>query len=191
MLEAELFMDALTKQLETYLRQQPRLGRGVYIASTAVVIGDVTMGDYSSVWYNAVVRGDINRIVIGKGTNIQDNAVIHLADEYAAILGDYVTVGHSAVVHACTIGNEVLVGMGAVVLDGAVVGDQCIIGAKAVVPGGMEIPAGSMVLGTPAKIKRPLTPEERAGLKHWADKYVVNGAFCLKHGINVGGPLKS
>jgi carbonic anhydrase/acetyltransferase-like protein (isoleucine patch superfamily) len=184
-------MDALIKQLDTFLRQQPKLGRDVYIASSAVVIGDVKMGDFSSVWYNAVVRGDINRIVIGRGTNIQDNAVIHLADEYPCIMGDYVTVGHSAIVHACTIGNEVLVGMGAVVLDGAVIGDQCIIGAKAVVPGGMEVPAGSMVLGTPAKIKRALSPEERAGLKQWADKYVVNGAYCLKYGINVGAPLKS
>jgi gamma-carbonic anhydrase len=182
-------MEALKRQLDTFLRAQPKLGRSVYLAKSAVVIGDVTMGDYSSVWYNAVVRGDINRIVIGKGTNIQDNAVVHLADDYPCILGEYVTVGHSAIVHACTIGNEVLVGMGAVVLDGAVVGDQCLIGAKALVPGGMKIPAGSMVLGTPAKVARMLSPEERAGLKHWAEKYVQNGAYCLEHGINVGAPL--
>src|ERR1700757_3981828 len=101
-------MEALKRQLETFLRKQPRLGNGVYLAKSAVVIGDVTLGDFSSVWYNAVVRGDINRIVIGKGTNIQDNAVVHLADEFPCILGDYVTVGHSAIVHACTIGNEAL-----------------------------------------------------------------------------------
>jgi gamma-carbonic anhydrase len=184
-------MEALKRQLETFLRKQPRLGNGVYLAKSAVVIGDVILGDFSSVWYNAVVRGDINRIVIGKGTNIQDNAVVHLADEFPCILGDYVTVGHSAIVHACTIGNEVLVGMGAVVLDGAVVGDQCLIGAKALVPGGMEIPAGSLVMGMPAKIVRALSPEERADLKHWADKYVVNGAYCLKHNIQVGEPLAS
>ncbi|HXC37059.1 MAG TPA: hypothetical protein VNV43_14370, partial [Candidatus Acidoferrales bacterium] len=98
---------------------------------------------------------------------------------------------HSAIIHACTIGNEVLVGMGAIVLDGAVVGDQCLIGAKALVTGGTKIPAGSLVLGSPAKVARALTAEERAGLKHWADKYVDNGAYCLKHGINVGGPLTS
>jgi carbonic anhydrase/acetyltransferase-like protein (isoleucine patch superfamily) len=184
-------MEPLKRQLDTFLRAQPKLGQGVYLAKSAVVIGDVTLGDYSSVWYHAVVRGDINRIVIGKGTNIQDNAVVHLADDFPCLLGDYVTVGHSAIVHACTIGNEVLVGMGAVVLDGAVVGDQCLIGAKSLVPGGMQIPAGSMVLGTPAKVVRMLSPEERAGLKHWADKYVENGAYCLKHGINVGGPLAS
>jgi len=184
-------MDALAQQLNTFLRAQPKLGKGVYLASSAVVIGDVTMGDYSSAWYHSVLRGDINRIVIGKGTNIQDNAVVHLADEFPCILGDYVTVGHSAIVHACTIGNEVLVGMGAVVLDGADIGDQCLIGAKAVVPGGMKVPAGSLLLGTPAKIVRALSGEERSKLKHWADKYVVNGAYCLEHGINVGAPLKS
>src|SRR5258708_4018330 len=184
-------MEALTRQLDTFLRQQPRLGKGVYLASSAVVAGDVPRGDYASVWYTAVLRGDINRIVIGKGTNIQDNAVVHLADDFPCILGDYVTVGHSAIVHACTIGNEVLVGMGAVVLDGAGVGDQCLIGAKSLVPGGMQIPAGSLVLGTPAKVVRMLSPEERADLKHWADKYVENGAYCLEHGINVGAPSAS
>lgn len=182
-------MDGLEKQLNTFLRARPSLGAGVYIAKSAVVLGDVRLGDYSSVWYHAVVRGDINYIQIGRGSNIQDNAVLHLADEYPCILGDFVTVGHSAIIHACTIGNEVLIGMGATVLDGAVVGDQCLIGAKALVTGGTKIPAGSLVLGAPAKIVRQLTAEERADLKHWADKYVVNGAYCLKHGINVGGPL--
>ncbi|EEF58121.1 gamma carbonic anhydrase family protein [Pedosphaera parvula] len=184
-------MGNLDKQLDTFLRAKPKLGRDVYIAKSAVVLGDVMLGDNSSVWYNAVLRGDINRIVIGKGTNVQDNAVVHLADDFACVLGDYVTVGHSAIVHACTIGNEVLIGMGAVVLDGVEVGDQCLIGAKALVTGGMKIPAGSLVLGAPAKIVRALTPGERAELKHWADKYVDNGAYCLKHGINVGGPLSS
>ena len=184
-------MDALVKQLETYLRRQPRLGRGVYIASSAVVIGDVTMGDFSNVWYNAVVRGDINRIVIGRGTNIQDNAVLHLADDFPCRIGDYVTVGHSAVVHACTVGDEVLVGMGAVILDGAVIGRQSIIGAKALVTQGTKIPPGSLVLGAPARVVRQLTPKERSGLKAWADKYVKNSAYCLKHCLNVSQPLPS
>ena len=184
-------MGDLDGQLDRFLRAKPQLGAGVYLASTAVVIGDVRMGDHSSVWYNAVVRGDINYIQIGHHTNIQDNAVLHLADEFPCIVGNYVTVGHSAIVHACTIGDEVLVGMGATILDGTVVGDQCLIGANALVPGSMRIPAGSLVLGSPAKVVRALTAEERAGLKHWADKYVDNGAYCLKHGINVGAPLKS
>lgn len=182
---------SLEKQLDTYLRKQPRLGDGVYIASTAVVLGDVTLGKFSSVWYNAVARGDINRIVIGNYSNIQDNAVLHLADDFPCIIGDWVTVGHSAIVHACTIGNECLIGMGATILDGAVVGDQCLIGAHALVPQHMQIPAGSLVLGTPARIVKQLTPADRGGLKIWAEKYVQNAAYCLKHSINVGKPLPS
>ena len=182
-------MDALYKQLDTFLSRTPVLGRGVYIAQGAAVLGDVTIGDYSSVWYHAVVRGDINRIVVGHHTNIQDNAVLHLADEYPCLIGNYVTVGHSAIVHACTIGDECLIGMGAVVLDGAKVGEQCLIGAGALVTQRFEIPAGSLVMGSPARIVRALTPEERAGLKHWAEKYVANAAYCLEKNINVGGPL--
>lgn len=182
-------MNALRNQLDTFLGKKPALGRGVYIARGAVVLGDVTIGEHSSVWYNAVVRGDINRIVIGHHTNIQDNAVLHLADEYPCLVGNYVTVGHSAIVHACTVGDECLIGMGAVVLDGAVVGDQCLIGARALVTQRMQIPAGSLVMGSPAKIVRVITAEERAGLKHWAEKYVGNAAYCLENKINVGGPL--
>ena len=184
-------MRKLKKQLDTFLRKQPKLGKSVFIAKTASVLGDVNLGDFSSVWYGAVLRGDINKIVVGHHSNIQDNAVLHLADDFACILGNYVTVGHSAIVHACKVGDEVLIGMGAIVLDGAVIGKQSLIGAKALVTQGMKIPPGSLVLGSPAKVVRKLTAEERAGLKHWATKYVVNGAYCLKHGINVGGPLPS
>ena len=155
------------------------------------MLGDVTLGNYSSVWYNAVLRGDINRIKVGHHTNIQDNAVLHLADEFPCIVGNYVTVGHSAVVHACVVGDEVLVGMGAVILDGAVVGKQSIIGAKALVTQDTRIPPGSLVLGAPAKIVRALTRKERAGLKYWADKYVDNAAYCLKHRIGVSAPIPS
>lgn len=184
-------MGKLEKQLDRFLRRQPNLGQGVYIANGAVVLGDVTLGDHSSVWYNAVLRGDINYIQIGHHTNVQDNAVLHLADEFPCKLGNYVTIGHSAVVHACEVGDEVLVGMGAIILDGAVIGEQSIIGARALVTQGMKIPPGSMVLGSPAKVVRALTAKERAGLKHWAVKYVKNAAYCLKHKINVGAPLPS
>ena len=184
-------MTTVRKQLDTFLRKKPKLGRGVYLAKTAVVLGDVTLGAHSSVWYGAVLRGDINRIVVGHHSNIQDNAVLHLADDYGCIIGNWVTVGHSAIVHACKVGDEVLVGMGAVILDGAVIGKQSIIGAKALVTQGMKIPAGSLVLGAPAKIIRKLTKKERAGLKWWAEKYVDNTAYCLKHHLNVGGPLPS
>lgn len=182
-------MGKLDSQLDKFLRRQPKLGKNVFIAKTATVIGDVTLGAHSSVWYGAVLRGDINRIVVGHHSNIQDNAVLHLADDFPCILGSWVTVGHSAVVHACKVGNEVLVGMGSVILDGAVIGKQSIIGAKALVTQGTRIPPGSLVLGAPAKVVRKLTPKERAGLKWWAEKYVDNGAYCLKYGIGMGGPL--
>jgi len=182
-------VNELRKQLETFLAKRPVLGSGVYIARTAVVVGDVTLGEHSSVWYHAVLRGDINRIVVGHHTNIQDNAVLHLADEYACLLGSYVTVGHSAIVHACTVGDECLIGMGAVILDGAVIGEQSLIGARALVTQRMQIPPGSLVVGAPAKIVRALTPEERSGLKHWAQKYVENDFRGSAHEINVGAPL--
>jgi carbonic anhydrase/acetyltransferase-like protein (isoleucine patch superfamily) len=184
-------MKKLTMQLDKFLRTQPKLGKGAYIATGAVVVGDVTLGDHASVWYNSVLRGDINRIVVGDYSNIQDNTVLHLADDYGCIIGEYVTVGHSAVVHACTVGNECLIGMGAIVLDGAEIGEQSIIGARALVTQGTKIPPGSMVLGSPAKVVRPLTAKERKGLKYWAKKYAANAAYCLKHGINVSHPLSS
>ena len=182
-------MTDVASRLDRFLRRKPSLGRDVFIAKGAVVIGDVTLGDQSSIWYNAVLRGDIERIVIGRGTNIQDNAVVHLADDIPCLIGDYVTVGHSAVVHACTILNECLIGMGATVLDGAEIGEQCIIGAQSLVPPGKQIPPGSVVMGVPGKVVKTLTPEERAGLKLWAEKYIHNAAYCLKHGIGVGGAM--
>ncbi len=182
-------MGKLEKQLDKFLGKKPKLGKGVYIAQTGVVLGDVSIGAQSSVWYNAVLRGDINRIVVGHHTNIQDNAVLHLADDFPCIVGNYVTVGHSAIVHACKVGDEVLIGMGAVILDGAVVGKQSLIGAKALVTQGMKIPPGCLVLGAPAKIVRKLTSEERGQLKYWAMKYVANAAYCLKNRINIGRPL--
>ena len=184
-------MGKLFAQLDRFLRRQPKLGRGVYLARGAAVLGDVTIGNYSSVWYNAVLRGDINRIVVGHHTNVQDNAVLHLADDFPCVVGNYVTIGHSAVVHACRVGDEVLVGMGAIILDGAVIGKQSIIGAKALVTQGTKIPPGSLVLGAPARIVRALTKKERAGLKYWAEKYVANAAYCLKHRIGVSEPISS
>ncbi|MEI7733230.1 MAG: gamma carbonic anhydrase family protein [Verrucomicrobiota bacterium] len=184
-------MDKLRVQLDRFLRTQPKLGKGAYIAAGAVVVGDVTLGDHASIWYNAVLRGDINRIVVGDYSNVQDNTVLHLADEFGCIIGKYVTIGHSAIVHACVVEDECLIGMGATILDGAVIGAQSIVGAKALVTQGTKIPPGSLVLGSPAKVVRPLTLKERRGLKYWAKKYAKNSAYCLKHGINVGAPLKS
>jgi gamma-carbonic anhydrase len=182
-------MSKLSRQLDRFLSKKPKIGKGVYIARGAAVLGDVTLGDYSSVWYNAVLRGDINRIAVGHHSNVQDNAVLHLADDFPCIVGNYVTIGHSAVVHACRVGDEVLVGMGAVILDGAVIGRQSIIGAKALVTQGTKIPPGSLVLGAPAKVVRMLSREERAGLKAWAQKYVENSAYCLKNEARLSAVL--
>ncbi len=182
---------AVVDQLNVFLRKKPTLGKDVFICKGAVVVGDVTLGDGASIWYNAVLRGDINRIVVGNYSNVQDNAVLHLADEYPCILGNYVTVGHAAIVHGATVADECLIGMGAVVLDGAEIGEQCIIGARALVTPRTKIPPGSMVLGAPAKVARPLTPEERAGLKYWAEKYFNNAQYHLANKINVGRPMSA
>ena len=167
----------------------PTIASNCFIADTSDVIGNVTIGEHSSVWFQTVIRGDVDKITIGHHTNIQDNAVVHLADDFPCIIGNWVTIGHSAIVHACTIGDETLIGMGAVVLDGAEVGRQCLIGAKALVTPGTIIPDGSLVLGSPAKVVRVMSDKERGDLKHWAEKYVHNAAYCLKHRINVGEPL--
>ena len=180
-------IESLTQQLDKHLRRQPKLGKGVYLAPGAIVLGDVTLGDYSSVWCNAVLRGDINRIIVGRRTNIQDNAVLHLADDQTCIVGNDVTIGHGAIVHACTIGDQVLVGMGSVILDGVVVGKQCLVGAGALVTPGTRIPPGSLVLGSPARVARKLTPAERANLKTLAAKYVGAAAYYLAHKIDVAG----
>jgi carbonic anhydrase/acetyltransferase-like protein (isoleucine patch superfamily) len=179
------------EQLDTFLLKKPAFGKGVYIAQGAVVLGDVTLGDHSSVWCNAVLRGDINRIVVGHHTNIQDNAVLHLSDDFLCILGNYVTVGHAAVVHACTIGDQALIGIGSTILDGAVIGEQSLVGAGALVAPGTRIPSGSLVLGSPAKVVRELSPQERAELKTLAEKYVRVAAYYLEHNINVSAPLRS
>ena len=183
-------MANVTDLLETFLRRKPTLGQNVYIAHGAVVVGDVTIGDHSSVWYHAILRGDINRIVVGHHTNIQDNAVLHLAEDCPCLVGNYVTIGHSAIVHACTVGDQALIGMGATILDGAVIGEQSLIGANALVAMGTQIPPGSLVVGSPAKVVRALTVQEREQLRISAENYAENAAYCLKHQINVSAPAQ-
>jgi carbonic anhydrase/acetyltransferase-like protein (isoleucine patch superfamily) len=159
--------------IESYDGILPAIPASAYVAASADIIGRVTLGEEASVWYQATLRGDINEITIGARSNIQDNVVVHLADDYGCHIGELVTIGHSAVIHACTIHNEVLVGMGAIILDGAVIGERSIIGAGALVTGGTVIPPGSLVIGSPAKVVRTLTEEEQAGVKTWAEKYVT------------------
>ncbi len=160
------------QRLARYLGQTPAVASAAFVAPNATVLGAVTLGAQSSVWYGCVLRGDINTIEVGEGTNIQDLTMVHLADDHGVKIGRHTTIGHSAIIHACTIGDECLVGMGATVLDGAVIGDQCIIGANSLVTQRFVAPAGSMILGSPAKVVRALTPEERAGIKKWALKYI-------------------
>jgi carbonic anhydrase/acetyltransferase-like protein (isoleucine patch superfamily) len=166
-------MMTIEERLSTYLDQKPQIDDSAYVAKGAVVIGAVSLGLNSSVWHNAVLRGDINSIEIGEGSNVQDGTVVHLADDYGVKVGKYVTIGHSAMIHACTIGDECLVGMQATILDGAVVGAQSIVGAGSLVTKGTQIPEGSLVLGAPAKIVRALSNTERAELKSLAEKYVT------------------
>jgi carbonic anhydrase/acetyltransferase-like protein (isoleucine patch superfamily) len=154
------------------LKKGPTIHSSVWVVPGATVLGDVVLEEESSVWYGAVLRGDINRIIIGPRSNIQDNAVVHVDTNYPTTMGELVTVGHNAVVHACTIDNEVLVGMGAIILDDVEVGARSIIGANALVTIGMKIPPGSLVLGSPAKIRRQLTADEQKDVARWAWSYV-------------------
>jgi carbonic anhydrase/acetyltransferase-like protein (isoleucine patch superfamily) len=157
--------------LHTYQGKQPQLGRDVFVAEGAQLIGEVMVGDESSVWFGSVLRGDINRVAVGHHTNIQDLSVCHVADAYACEVGNYVTVGHRAILHGCRVEDEVLVGMGAVLMNGVVVGTQSIIGAGALLTEGLQVPAGSLVYGSPAKIVSHLDAKERAAIKTWAEKY--------------------
>jgi len=163
----------LTDRLARYLDAKPNIHPTAFVAPGADLIGDVTLGEEASVWYQTVLRGDINRIVIGARSNVQDGAVVHLADDFGTYVGELVTVGHKAILHACTIADEVLVGMGAIILDGTEIGARCIIGAGALVTSGKKIPPGSLVLGSPAKVVKTLSLEEQAGIKVWAEKYVA------------------
>jgi carbonic anhydrase/acetyltransferase-like protein (isoleucine patch superfamily) len=156
-----------------FLDRSPQVPDSAFVAGTADLIGDVTLGENASIWYQCVVRGDINRIVIGANSNVQDGTVIHVADRFGTVVGEWVTVGHRALLHACTIEDEVLVGMGAIVMDGAVIGRRSIVGAGAVVTGGTVIPPGSLVLGAPGKVTRPLTETEQETIRVWAERYVA------------------
>src|SRR5881628_1783912 len=155
------------------LKKGPTIHSSAWVVPGATVMGDVILEEESSVWYGAVLRGDINRIVIGPRSNIQDNAVVHVDTNYPTTVGELVTIGHTAIVHACKIDNEVLVGMGAIILDDVEVGARSIIGANALVTMGMKIPPGSLVLGSPAKIRRQLTLEEQKDIARWASGYVA------------------
>jgi carbonic anhydrase/acetyltransferase-like protein (isoleucine patch superfamily) len=150
----------------------PKIGKSVYIDPASTVIGRVTIGDYSSVWPGVVIRADINQIKIGKYTNIQDLSLLHVETNRACILGSYVTVGHQVCLHACTVKDQALVGIGSIILDDAVIGEGTILGAGSLVTHGQKLKSGSLYFGRPAKFVRKLTRAEIAGLKKWALRYV-------------------
>lgn len=152
---------------------EPKIGARVLIAPGVCVIGKVTLADDVSLFPNVVLRGDINTILVGARSNIQDNATVHLADNYGVVIGEDVTIGHNAVVHACVIEDACIIGMGAIVMDGAVIRRNSIVGAGALVTGGSEFPPGSLIVGSPAKVKRSLTPEEMEFTVTSARKYTV------------------
>jgi len=165
-------MEKFAETIARNIRTAPRIAQDAYIADDATVVANVEIGPEASVWHQAVLRGDVAHIVLGARSNVQDGAVVHTADDLPAIIGRLVTVGHKAIVHACTVEDEVLVGMGSIILDGAHIGTRSIIGANATVKQDMEVPPGSLVLGTPGKIVRTLSEAEQDEIKMWALRYV-------------------
>jgi len=152
-------------------KKSPAVAENVFIAPGSRVIGNVELSEHSSIWYNTVVRADLAKIKIGKYSNVQENSTLHVEQNQGVEIGDYVTIGHNAVIHACKIGNKSLVGMNATILTGAQIGEGSIVGAGAVVPENAEIPPGSLVLGVPAKIVRTITKEKIIELKQHAVHY--------------------
>jgi carbonic anhydrase/acetyltransferase-like protein (isoleucine patch superfamily) len=164
-------------QLRAFGGVAPRIDPSAFLATGCVVVGDVEIGPGSSVWYGAVVRGDVNSIRIGARTNIQDQAVVHVTGgTHPTVIGDDVTIGHQAVLHGCTIKDRCLIGIGAIVLDGAVVGEEAIVGAGALVPPGMVVPPRALVMGSPARVKRTLGDAEVEHLRASAAHYVDHAA---------------
>lgn len=147
--------------ISPYKSHTPDIHKTAYVAPTAVIIGRACLKESASIWFNTVVRADINAITIGAGSNIQDSCTLHVTDDLPVVVGDRVTVGHGAIIHGCTIENDCLIAMGAVILDGAVIGTGSVVAAGAVVSPGMKVPPGSLVMGLPAKVKRQVTEADR------------------------------
>ena len=156
-----------------YLDTFPKVGEGSFIAPGARIIGDVDISSEVGIWYNTVIRGDVNYIKIARGTNVQDNSLLHVeTDLCPLIIGEYVTIGHQVILHGCTIGNRCLIGMGAIIMNDVVIGDDCIIGAGALITEKTEIPSGSVVIGRPGKVVRQVKEKEKDSLLLSAKKYI-------------------
>ena len=159
--------------IRVYRGKRPVIGRGVFLAETCAVIGDVVVGDESSIWYSTVVRGDVMPIRIGARTSIQDGTVVHVtSDRFGTEIGSDCTIGHNAIIHACTVEDFCLIGMGAILLDGVRIGRGSLVGAGALVTPGTDIPEGSLVIGSPARVKRPVNAKEREQIEYGAAHYV-------------------
>ena len=150
----------------------PQVGAAAFVADNATLAGDVTLAEESSVWYGAVLRADTGRITVGAGSNVQDNAVLHTGPGLDVTVGRGTSVGHGAVVHGCTVGDGCLIGMHATILNGAVIGDGCLIAAGALVPENMQVPAGSLVIGIPGKVVRPVSAAQAAAIKANEEEYL-------------------
>jgi len=166
----------------------PKLDATAWVAEGAHVMGDVVMGPHASVWYNAVLRGDTSTITVGENSNVQDGSVLHADEGKPLTIGANVTIGHMVMLHGCTIGDGSLIGIGAVVLNDAVIGRNCIVGAGSLVTEGKTFPDNSMIMGTPAKVVRELSPEQRAGLARSAASYVANAQHHAENLTRIDAP---
>ncbi|MBT3275189.1 MAG: gamma carbonic anhydrase family protein [Spirochaetales bacterium] len=163
----------------------PKYERAAFIAPNAVVVGDVELGTDCSIWYGVIIRGDMSPIRVGDRTNVQDNSVLHVAQNMPLIIGSNVTIGHAAIVHACTVQDNVLIGMGACIMDGAIIPSNCMIGAGALVPPGKTYPEGSLVVGSPARVVRSLRDDEIAALEKRVIHYVENAKRYAESSITI------
>ncbi|MFM8551057.1 MAG: gamma carbonic anhydrase family protein [Nitrospiraceae bacterium] len=172
--------------IRSYQGVKPTIAKSAFIEETAVIVGDVVIGEDSSAWFHSVIRGDVHYIRIGCRTNVQDLSMLHVThDTHPLSIGDDVTIGHHVVLHGCTIKDRVLIGMGAIIMDGAVIGEDCVVGAGALVTEGTIVPPKSLILGSPAKVKRPVTQEELDWIRESAQNYVRYAKTYLAE------PLKS
>jgi carbonic anhydrase/acetyltransferase-like protein (isoleucine patch superfamily) len=174
-----------------YEGKRPRIGQNVFIAPTAVIIGDVEIGDGASVWYGAVLRGDEGRIVIGRGSNVQDNAVIHTTPEIPTIIKEDVTIGHGALLEGCTVEEGAVIGMGAIALHAAVIGRRAMVAAGGVVTPGAVIPPGALAAGSPAAVKKELSGAALASVERSAKTYHELSAHYLRQGLDDSAPAKA